>query len=68
MQGEHRFDINFELDFPSEKLARMAGMTAPLPDTPSRKAKTWEQVNKTMPLTYYLKSVVIREYQESNDA
>ena len=21
-------------------------MTAPLPDTPSRKAKTWEQVNK----------------------
>merc|ERR1719336_1897326 len=27
-----------------EKLARMAGMTAPLPDTPSRKAKTWEQV------------------------
>ena len=33
-----------DLEYSSEKLARMAGMTAPLPDTASRKAKTWEQV------------------------
>ena len=37
----HVMAMTFSL---SEKLARMAGMTAPLPDTASRKAKSWEQV------------------------
>ena len=37
-----------DIEFPSEKLARMAGMTAPLPETASRKAKSWEQVSNLL--------------------